>query len=59
MMRQIVPCRMQITGIDGTWKLSQNKPDAVRERAAKKMTTNGFGNEVGMLSAQMLGVSKG
>ena len=30
MMRMIVPCRMRITGVDGTWKLSQNKPDAVR-----------------------------
>lgn len=34
MMRQIVPCRLTVTATDGTWKLSQNKPDAVRLRAA-------------------------
>jgi len=34
MMHQIVPCRMKIASIDGTWKLNQNKPDAARESAA-------------------------
>ena len=34
MMRMIVPCRMQIASVDGTWKLSQNKPDDVRLRTA-------------------------
>ncbi|WP_075995954.1 FMN-binding negative transcriptional regulator [Salaquimonas pukyongi] len=28
MLRQIVPIAMDITQIDGTWKLSQNKPEA-------------------------------
>jgi len=35
MMRVIVPFRLNVTGVDGTWKLAQNKPDAVRERAAE------------------------
>jgi len=35
MMRAILPCRLTITGIDGTWKLSQNKPEAVRLAAAE------------------------
>lgn len=34
MQRQIVPIMMDVTQIDGTWKLSQNKPDDVRLRAA-------------------------
>jgi transcriptional regulator len=34
MMRMILPFRFAVTGIDGTWKLNQNKPADVRARAA-------------------------
>jgi transcriptional regulator len=34
MMRMILPFRMRVQAVDGTWKLNQNKPDAVRDRAA-------------------------
>lgn len=34
MMRMIVPVEMRLTAIDGTWKLSQNKPEAARLAAA-------------------------
>lgn len=34
MMRMILPFRLTITSVDGTWKLNQNKPDAARTRAA-------------------------
>lgn len=34
MMRMILPFRLQIAGIEGTWKLNQNKPAAIRARAA-------------------------
>jgi transcriptional regulator len=34
MMRMILPFRMRVQAVEGTWKLSQNKPDAVRDRAA-------------------------
>jgi transcriptional regulator len=34
MMRMILPFRLRITSVEGTWKLNQNKPDAVRARAA-------------------------
>jgi len=34
MMRAIVPARLTITDVDGTWKLSQNKPEPVRLAAA-------------------------
>ncbi len=57
MMRQIVPCRMRVDKIDGTWKLSQNKPDAVRLNAADHLEGFGIGNEVRILSALMRGVA--
>ena len=55
MMRQIVPCRMTIEAIDGTWKLNQNKPDAVRMRAADYVDAYGMGQEVRVLAALMRG----
>ena len=55
MMRQIVPCRMTITGVDGTWKLSQNKPDAVRLSAADHVAGYGFGSETDVIAALMRG----
>ncbi|MFD1160734.1 FMN-binding negative transcriptional regulator [Roseovarius aestuarii] len=59
MMRQIVPCRMRVDRIDGTWKLSQNKPDDVRLRAADHMDAYGFGSDVRVLSALMRGITPG
>ncbi|KIN62614.1 Transcriptional regulator [Sulfitobacter noctilucicola] len=55
MMRMIVPCRMQVTGIDGTWKLGQNKPEDVRKSAAENVTAHGIGAEVDVLAALMMG----
>ena len=45
MMRQIVPCVMQVDMIDGTWKLGQNKADAVRLAAAKHLRDSGDGSD--------------
>lgn len=53
MMRQIVPCVMQVAEIDGTWKLNQNKPDDVRLRAAEAVDAHGLGQEVAALAAHM------
>lgn len=53
MMRMIVPVRMRIDDVDGTWKLSQNKADAVRLSAADHMEANGFGTEYADLAALM------
>ncbi|THH34770.1 FMN-binding negative transcriptional regulator [Aliishimia ponticola] len=53
MMRAIVPCRMRIEHIDGTWKLNQNKPDAARLRAADRMATQGIGMALRELAARM------
>lgn len=58
MMRMIVPCRMQITGVDGTWKLGQNKPDDVRQSAAEQVAAYGFGTEAEILAALMQGAGK-
>ncbi|MCR8826808.1 FMN-binding negative transcriptional regulator [Pseudosulfitobacter koreensis] len=55
MMRQIVPCRMTVTGVDGTWKLSQNKSDDVRERAADGVEAYGLGSDLAVLAALMRG----
>jgi transcriptional regulator len=43
MMRMIVPCRLTVAKIEGTWKLSQNKDDAVRLRAADWVERDGIG----------------
>jgi transcriptional regulator len=59
MMRQIVPCRMTVTDVDGTWKLSQNKPDPVRLRAADGVNAFGIGTDLGVLSALMRGIKEG
>jgi transcriptional regulator len=34
MMRMILPFRLEITAVDGTWKLSQNKDADVQARTA-------------------------
>ncbi len=59
MMRQIVPCRMQVHEVDGTWKLSQNKPDEVRMRAADGVEAYGLGQELRVLAALMRGAQGG
>jgi transcriptional regulator len=53
MLRQIVPVKMEISEINGTWKLSQNKPDEVRLAAAKGVAENGVGSELELLSNLM------
>lgn len=57
MMRQIVPCRLTIKEIDGTWKLNQNKPDAVRLRAADGVAEFGIGTDLAVLAAFMRAVN--
>ncbi len=53
MMRMIVPCRLNISDIDGTWKLNQNKPDEVRLAAADHIGSGGVGSEIAQLAALM------
>jgi transcriptional regulator len=47
---------MQITGVDGTWKLNQNKQDDARHRAADHVEAYGQGTELKLLAALMRGV---
>jgi transcriptional regulator len=37
MMRMILPFRLAITSVEGTWKLNQNKPDEARANAAARL----------------------
>lgn len=53
MIRQIVPCRMRVEEIHGTWKLNQNKADDVRLRAADAVEASGMGMQTGALAALM------
>ena len=53
MMRMIVPFRFTVKGVDGTWKLGQNKPDDVRMAAAEQMTQHGIGSEIETIAALM------
>lgn len=55
MMRAIVPCKMTLSGVDGTWKLNQNKPDDVRLRASEHVEAYGLGADVRVLAALMRG----
>lgn len=38
MMRMIVPFRFQVTSVEGTWKLNQNKTPEIRARAAEALS---------------------
>lgn len=53
MMKQIRPFQLIISDVDSTWKLSQNKPDAVRHAAADQLAAQGQGNETDLLAALM------
>lgn len=55
MMRAIMPFRFEVTDIDGTWKLGQNKPDAARNNAADHVAAFGQGLEIATLAALMRG----
>ena len=53
MMRTILPCRMRVESVDGTWKLNQNKPDEVRLRAAGQLEAAALGADPAGLAALM------
>ena len=58
MMRQILPCRLTITAVDGTWKLGQNKTEEVRQRAAHQVQSAHIGTDTALLAALMLAPPK-
>jgi len=53
MLRQIVPVKMDVSSIDATWKLNQNKDDEVRLRAADAVEKDGIGSELDWLAQMM------
>lgn len=53
MMRMIAPVAMTVESVDGTWKLSQNKPDDVRLRASEAVGGSPIGGELAALAALM------
>ena len=53
MMRTIVPVRLHIDDIQSTWKLGQNKPDAIRQRAAAHVAEQDIGADTQTLAAWM------
>ncbi|MCT8158741.1 FMN-binding negative transcriptional regulator [Pseudoruegeria sp. SHC-113] len=56
MMRMIRPFRFSLTQIDGTWKLNQNKPDALRLAAAEAVARSGQGVEIEQLAQLMAAI---
>jgi transcriptional regulator len=52
MQRAIVPVRLHVEEVEGTWKLGQNKSPPVRHAASRKMK-KGMGQEIAALSALM------
>ena len=53
MMRQILPFRLEVDAVDATFKASQNKPDAVRLRAASAVEGGRIGQEAGAMAKLM------
>jgi transcriptional regulator len=53
MMRSIIPARMMITDIQGTWKLNQNKPREVRLRAADCAEASSIGSSPAQIADLM------
>jgi transcriptional regulator len=54
MMKMIVPIAMDVVRIDGTWKLSQNKPDGARLGAGTAIKQSAVGMETEALGDLML-----
>lgn len=52
-MRMILPCRLTITDVQGTWKLGQNKVAEARVAAARSMAAAPIGQEVTTLAEWM------
>lgn len=53
MKRIIVPVQLEVSAIDGTWKLDQNAPGEMRTDAAKLVADDGIGLEFKQLASLM------
>jgi len=54
MLRMILPFRLSVASVDGTWKLGQNKPEAARLSAASGVEARG-GAELARLMREAQG----
>ena len=53
MQRQIVPCRLDISQVESTWKLGQNKAASARHAAADQLEKSTIGSNTPQLAALM------
>ena len=55
MTKKKIPAKpsKQSDAIEGTWKLSQNKPAQARSGAIQGIAQGGVGNEIAFVTAQM------
>jgi len=53
MMRMLVPAELEITSVDSTWKLGQNKPQTAITGAASALKSSDIGAETAALAALM------
>ena len=53
LLRMIVPARLTIETVDGTWKLNQNKTAEARQNAAKQIAQSPIGTELATLAELM------
>lgn len=53
MMRQIIPARLKIADIQGTWKINQNKPAEARLAAARHLANSPVGSDPAAIAALM------
>lgn len=56
MMRMILPFRLQVTAVDGTWKLNQNKTPAARAGAAAGLESQTGPGDAARIAALMRGL---
>lgn len=59
MMRAIVPFRLHVEEVQGTWKLGQNKPPEARTGAARGIAASPVGQEAAHLAALMAALGSG
>ena len=52
-LRVILPCRLVISDVQGTWKLGQNKPEPARIAAADALGVSEIGQETALLADLM------
>lgn len=59
MLRMILPFRLSITDVRGTWKLSQNKPEVARLKAADSVAETRVGQNLSELAELMQRAASG